>query len=87
MNTVGVIGLGNMGRGMALSLKRGNFEVIGTDALEAARRSLAAQGVDVAESIAEVAARADVIVLSLPTAAIVSTVVAGCSRPAAKVRS
>jgi len=62
---------------MALSLKRGNFEVIGTDALEAARRSLAAQGVDVAESIAEVAARADVIVLSLPTAAIVSTVVAG----------
>lgn len=77
VNTVGVIGLGNMGRGMALSLQRGGYKVIGTDALEATRRSLAGQGVDVGESIAEVAARADVIVLSLPTADIVSAVVSG----------
>ena len=36
-NTVGVIGLGNMGRGMALSLQRGGFSVVGTDALAATR--------------------------------------------------
>jgi 3-hydroxyisobutyrate dehydrogenase len=31
MRTIGVVGLGNMGRGMALSLRRGGFEVIGYD--------------------------------------------------------
>ena len=40
-NTVGVIGLGNMGRGMALSLKRGGISVIGTDALASTRDALA----------------------------------------------
>jgi len=28
---IGLIGLGNMGRGMALTLKRQGFEVVGTD--------------------------------------------------------
>ena len=77
MSTIGVIGLGNMGRGMALSLKRGKFEVVGTDAAQATRLALAAEGVDVVDSIAAVAARADVIVLSLPTAAVVTAVVSG----------
>ncbi len=77
MTTVGIIGLGNMGRGMALSLQRGGLKVLGTDASDATRRTLAGEGVDVVDSIAAVAARADVIVLSLPTAAIVTQVVTG----------
>lgn len=77
MNTIGVVGLGNMGRGMALSLRRAGFVVIGTDASEGVRRALAAEGVETVASVAEVASRAQVIVLSLPTAAIVRQVVAG----------
>lgn len=77
MNKVGVIGLGQMGRGMALSLQRGGFQVLGTDASPAVRQALAAEGIEVSPSVAEVAAQADLIVLSLPTAAIVSEVVAG----------
>lgn len=77
MKTIGVIGLGNMGRGMALSLQRGGFEVVGTDASAATRAALAAQGVRTVDSIQEVVAQAEAIVLSLPTAAIVEQVVAG----------
>ncbi|MFT4195398.1 NAD(P)-dependent oxidoreductase [Ottowia sp.] len=77
MTTIGVIGLGNMGRGMALSLQRGGFSVVGTDASEDTRRRLAGEGIEVVDSIAGIAARADIIALSLPTAAIVKQVVAG----------
>ncbi|MCX7221424.1 MAG: NAD(P)-binding domain-containing protein, partial [Burkholderiales bacterium] len=76
-NTVGVIGLGNMGRGMALSLKRGGFSVIGTDALASTRDALAKEGIEVRQTIGEVIAACDLVILSLPTAAIVEDVVAG----------
>ena len=77
MKNIGVIGLGNMGRGMALSLQRGGFHVIGTDASAAVREALAAEGVPVCATVGEVLAEADAVVLSLPTAAIVAEVVAG----------
>ncbi|MDF3881116.1 NAD(P)-dependent oxidoreductase [Cupriavidus basilensis] len=77
MNTIGVIGLGNMGRGMALSLQRGGFSVVGTDASAATRDALAKEGVPVKETVKEVLALSDTLVLSLPTAAIVAEVVAG----------
>ncbi|MEJ8814327.1 NAD(P)-dependent oxidoreductase [Variovorax ureilyticus] len=77
MKTIGVIGLGNMGRGMALSLQRGGYEVVGTDASSETRASLAAEGVTVVDTVAEVMAKVELVVLSLPTAAIVSEVVAG----------
>jgi 3-hydroxyisobutyrate dehydrogenase len=77
MKTVGVIGLGNMGRGMALSLQRGGFSVVGTDASAQTRAALASEGITVVESVGDVVARADALVLSLPTAAIVAQVVAG----------
>ena len=77
MKTIGVIGLGNMGRGMALSLQRGGFTVVGSDASAGTRARLAADGVPVVESIQEVMAQADAVILSLPTAAIVAQVVAG----------
>lgn len=77
MKTIGIIGLGNMGRGMALSLQRGGFDVIGTDAVPATRAALAAEGIRVVDTIGAVIAAVDAVVLSLPTAAIVAEVVAG----------
>lgn len=77
MATVGVVGLGNMGRGMALTLQRGGHQVLGFDALETTRSALAAEGVETASSLAALCATAGIIVLSLPTAAIVEEVVAG----------
>ena len=77
MKNIGVIGLGNMGRGMALSLKRGGFNVIGTDAVAATRERLASEGISIRETIGQVVGEADLIILSLPTAAIVRAVVAG----------
>nr|WP_295536942.1 NAD(P)-dependent oxidoreductase [uncultured Pseudacidovorax sp.] len=77
MKTIGVIGLGNMGRGMALTLQRKGFDVIGTDAAPATRAALAGEGLTVVDTVQQVAARADLLVLSLPTAAIVAQVVAG----------
>ena len=77
MKTIGVIGLGNMGRGMALSLLRGGFSVVGTDASATTRAALAAEGVTVVDSIAALIAAVDAVVLSLPNASIVAEVVAG----------
>ncbi len=70
---VGVVGLGNMGRGMALSLARAGFEVLGFDASAEARAASAAEGVAVAAALAELGA-CDAVVLSLPTTPIVAAV-------------
>lgn len=77
MKTIGIIGLGNMGRGMALTLIRNGYDVIGTDASPAIKAALATHGVRVCDSIGEVLAATDTVLLSLPTAAIVADVVAG----------
>lgn len=77
MKKAGVVGLGNMGRGMALSLQRGGFEVLGYDASPEARSALEREGVPVASSLAEVAKAVDVLILSLPTSDIVEQVVFG----------
>lgn len=77
MQTVGVIGLGNMGRGMALSLKRGGYTVLGFDAAPGVAHTLQAEGVEARASIAEITRDADVLILSLPTSAIVEQVVLG----------
>jgi 3-hydroxyisobutyrate dehydrogenase len=77
LKQVGLIGLGNMGRGMALTLKRKGFEVVGTDVAPATRASLAKEGVSVHETIGEVVSECDLVLLSLPTAAIVEQVVSG----------
>lgn len=77
MKTIGVVGLGNMGRGMALSLQRGGFDVVGTDASPKTRAALAEEGIHVVDTLEAVMEVAEAVVLSLPTAAIVSEVVAG----------
>jgi 3-hydroxyisobutyrate dehydrogenase len=74
---IGLIGLGNMGRGMALTLKRQGFEVVGTDVAIATREALSKEGITVRETIGEVVAECDIVLLSLPTAAIVEDVVTG----------
>lgn len=77
MKTVGVIGLGNMGRGMALSLKKGGYDVLGYDAAPGVVDKLAEQGVSGRASIADIARESDVLILSLPTSAVVEEVVLG----------
>ncbi|MGJ4950571.1 NAD(P)-dependent oxidoreductase [Bradyrhizobium sp. HKCCYLS20291] len=77
MTAVGIIGLGKMGRGMALTLKGAGFAVTGYDALAATREALVAEGIAIADGIGAVVAAADVVILSLPTAEIVERVVAG----------
>ncbi|MCO4876396.1 NAD(P)-dependent oxidoreductase [Paraburkholderia caribensis] len=77
MKTVGVIGLGNMGRGMALSLKRGGFNVLGFDAAPGVADKLQEDGVQARASISDITRDADVLILSLPTSDIVEQVVLG----------
>ncbi|RXT54293.1 NAD(P)-dependent oxidoreductase [Bradyrhizobium betae] len=77
MAVVGIVGLGNMGRGMALSLVRAGHEVLGSDVSEKARSALASEGIAVFEGVGPLCARADLLILSLPNADIVEAVVAG----------
>lgn len=77
MKTVGVIGLGNMGRGMALSLKRGGFNVLGFDAAPGVAEKLQEEGVQARASVAEITRDAEILILSLPTSDIVEKVVLG----------
>jgi 3-hydroxyisobutyrate dehydrogenase len=77
MKHIGVAGLGNMGRGMALSLQRGGFTVSGYDPASAAAESIAREGVKTFASVAALAAEVDVLILSLPTSDVVEAVVFG----------
>lgn len=77
MKNIGVIGLGNMGRGIALSLKRAGFSVTGFDKAPAAASLAEQEGIDIAASVAALTKGCDAIVLSLPTAAIVKAVISG----------
>ncbi|HZL41269.1 MAG TPA: NAD(P)-dependent oxidoreductase [Pseudolabrys sp.] len=64
--TVGVIGLGIMGGAFAKNLSAASWRVVGYDTNPARRRDAARAGVEVATSAADVAARAPVILTSLP---------------------
>lgn len=77
MKHIGVAGLGNMGRGMALSLLRGGFSVSGYDPSAAATASIAQEGVKTFASVAALADAVDVLILSLPTSEVVEAVVFG----------
>ena len=71
--TITVIGLGQMGGNMALTLKAAGFEVTGSDVFEQARSRLAAQGLTVV--VPEELPASDVYLLSLPTSAHVREVI------------
>ncbi|MGM0703162.1 MAG: NAD(P)-dependent oxidoreductase [Pseudomonadota bacterium] len=65
IKTVTVIGLGNMGRGMALTLHRAGFTVQGSDIATEARERLAAEGIATAPP--ESLEASEAYILSLPT--------------------
>ena len=69
---IGFIGLGNIGRPIAVNVAKGSHEMIVYDAAGTSER--APEGAVVAGSVAEVAAGADTIMLSLPDGAIVASV-------------
>lgn len=75
ISTVGVVGLGNMGLGMAATLAKAGFQVIGTDINPARRGAVEAAGVGFRDSLAEVLREADALVFSLPFARDVEAVV------------
>lgn len=77
-----VIGLGSMGLGMALSLRRAGFEVAGCDLSAAAVQRLVAAGGTGAKTPAEAAAGADIVVSVVVNAAQTESVLfgeAGCA--------
>jgi len=64
--TVGFIGLGQMGRGMAANMLRQGVDIIVHDAAAGAMQPLVADGARAAASVADLAQRADVVFTSLP---------------------
>lgn len=76
-NTIGIIGLGRMGNGMAQSLLREGFNVFGTDIGETQRQAAKEIGVNVVADIKALCAESSVIILSLPMAKHVQAVIKG----------
>ena len=75
--TVGIIGLGNLGAIYAEHLLKKQFRVIGYD-IDPDRIALLDEfGITAAASPADVAAQADILITSLPSAAAVRTVISG----------
>ncbi len=77
METIGFIGLGNMGGPMAANLARKGFRLVVNDTNPAAMAPLEALQCAPAKSAAEVAERSDIVVTVLPTPAVVDSVVIG----------
>ncbi|MCY3544914.1 MAG: NAD(P)-dependent oxidoreductase [Chloroflexi bacterium] len=66
MQTVGFIGLGNLGTPMARNIQRAGFPMVVFDVVEGATRHLLEGGARLAASPGEVAAASDVILSSVP---------------------
>lgn len=66
MAKIGFLGLGNMGRPMALNLVKAGHEVIGFDLMPAAMKASAEAGLSLATSGGDCAKDADVVVTMLP---------------------
>ncbi|MDC8757948.1 NAD(P)-binding domain-containing protein [Janthinobacterium sp. hw3] len=77
VNRVGVIGLGSMGRGIIMSLRRGGFRVLGHDDSAQARDTLQDEGVAVTRTLAGAASTAGLLILALPNSAAVEQLVFG----------
>lgn len=68
---VAYIGVGQMGAGMALCLKRAGFDVIGYDVSAASRSAAASEGLAVTDDLAEAVKGAEFLLSSLPNSPIV----------------
>ncbi|MGI9860765.1 NAD(P)-dependent oxidoreductase [Moorella naiadis] len=74
---IGFIGLGNMGRPMALNLIKNGHELVVNDVIPVAVEELVKAGARAGETPAVVAGQVDVLITMLPNAAIVAGVMAG----------
>ena len=81
--TIGFIGLGNMGRPMCLRLVAAGYDVVAFDLVGDAVKEVAIAGATPATSAAEVAAAADVLLTSLPRPDDVEAVMEGTGALAA----
>jgi L-threonate 2-dehydrogenase len=86
MNTVGLIGLGAMGRGMAQSLRRAGHEVHVYDVRPEACQAFAADGGVACASPADLAAKCDVVISVVVNAAQTEHVLFGPDGAAAAMR-
>src|SRR5690349_18428665 len=86
MNSVGFIGLGNMGRPMAANLIRKGFSLVVHDVNPTPVQELSAAGARAASSVRDAAASADVVFTMLPNSAIVEKVIAGADGVLAHAR-
>lgn len=77
MGTVGVIGLGNMGGALARNLLDAGFSVVGIDTDPERAAAFQDAGGTVVGSPSEVAAEADIVILSLPNVAALEAVLHG----------
>ncbi|MBI3128804.1 MAG: NAD(P)-dependent oxidoreductase [Candidatus Tectomicrobia bacterium] len=75
--TVGFVGIGKMGVPMSRNLRRGDFAVVAYDTRPEALETVRGDGVQPARDLAELAARAGVVITMLPDSAIVEKVVLG----------
>ncbi len=71
---VGVIGLGNMGLGMATTLQKHQHQVTGFDLATQAQQAAVRAGIEVAPNMGSLLASSEVVILSLPKAAHVEAV-------------
>jgi 2-hydroxy-3-oxopropionate reductase len=85
--TIGFIGLGIMGKPMALNLVRAGFELVVHNRSRGPADELAAAGARAESSAAAVAAAADVLITMLPDSPDVESVVLGDGAPAGALRS
>lgn len=81
MSVIGVLGLGTMGRELAVALAAAGHDVVGNDCSPAAADAARAAGLTVADSIAAATATAGLVVLSLPGPAVVGAVIAELASP------
>lgn len=75
VRTVGVVGLGNMGLGMAATLVKAGFEVLGHDISDARKPAIETADVRFVPVLTDVLLQADALVFSLPLARDVEAVV------------
>jgi len=74
MARIGFVGLGNMGGPMAANLVKAGHQVIGFDTVPAACAAATATGVTIAESTAEAARDAELVITMLPSGQIVRAI-------------
>ena len=87
MTTVGFVGLGRMGKPMALRLLRAGFAVVALSRSRAPVEEVAAAGAEEGASLADVAARAEIVCTCLPDVAASRSAYLGADGLAANARA